>query len=265
METIIESVPTFVAPSNILGLGNADGNTVPKQLFQPKVLHDILDQTFQKELTNFVKQNPHLDFVYKFDLPKVEEGCIMRGHECLLALPEDTGKGLFVAGSTALHYISSYVKGYNNINWKSTDIDVFFLNCPTSTRMTCPPGNLDMVFCKEKTVEEVLLNFDLPCCRVGFDFKFNFYVSAQALVAIFTGKMYLPEYFSSNYEFLNKLKEFECDKTKPYAESINSLIVKRFYERVKKYQSRGFKAVYTHLDYLLPWMKNRFTYICFSY
>lgn len=283
METIVESVVSPVVsspsgsaaaasdtvpapPSHILGLDPNFSSRVPEELFSAKTLSDVRDDSFQSLLVEFVKKNPEIDFVYRFDLPPCSNSDrgLMQGHKSLSALPFDTGKGIFVGGSAALHYVTSFVKGLSTLNWKATDVDIFFLNCPENTRMSEAPGNLDFIFCQDKTVEDVLLNFDLPCCRVGFDFKYNYYVSAQALVAIFTGKMYMPEYFNNENDFMNKLSQYFLVNAPAHAHSITQMIVKRFYERVKKYQSRGFKTVYTHLDYLLPWVENRFTYVDFT-
>jgi hypothetical protein len=280
METILETVPTIVASShgiassvalasheNILGLDVAFCNTVPVALFSPKTLSELRNVDFQKDLTNFVKSNLHIDFVYKFNLPlcNTERDDFFQGHRILSSLPADTGKGILIAGSSALHYLMVYFKGENTLNWKSNDVDIFYLNCESNNRMQIPGGNVDFVFCKDTSIENVLLNFDLPCCRVGFDFKYNFYVSAQALVAIFTGKMYMPTYFSTSHDFLKELSQYSVVTGKEsFAENIKHMIIRRFYERVKKYQSRGFKTIYTHLDYLLPWVKNRFTYVNFT-
>ncbi len=260
-ETLSQSASTVVVSNHILGLVDTVRSTVPQELFHPKTLHDLRTLDFQTSLVDFIKNRPQIDFVYRFDLPEYR---LMQGQECLLALPVDTGKGLFVGGSTALHYITCYLKGENNVNWKSTDVDLFFLNCVVNSRMEGAPGALDFVFCKEKTIEDVLLNFDLPCCRVGFDMKYNFYISAQALVSIFTGKMYLPSFFSTPHDFTQKLAEYKDLESGWHHQSVTKMIVNRFYERVKKYQSRGFKTVYTNLDYMLPWVQNRFTYIDFS-
>ena len=178
------------------------------------------------------------------------------------SLPLDTGKGIFVGGSFPLYYIMSYFNV--NINWKSNDTDIFFLDCGHNSRMELPGGNLDFVFCKEKSVSEVLLNFDLPCCRIGFDFKYNFYVSAQALSSIFTKKMYMPSYFQDKNNFMKKLGEFENHDAGWDCQSVTRMIINRFYERVLKYQSRGIKTVYIKNEHVLPWMANRFTYKDFT-
>lgn len=269
MEEITPTVSTVVAQTNILGLAAADRSRVPVALFQVQTLSDLRDVTFQKALIDFVKQNLDVDFVYKFSLPQLTESLppwqLMEGHKALLALPDTTGQGLFVGGSSALHYMTGYIKGNNKVNWKSNDVDIFFLNCPQNSRMGGAPGALDFVFCKDQTIEDVLLNFDLPCCRVGFDFKYNYYVSAQALVAIFTGKMYMPEYFASEQEFTKTLTEYNLKpNVGQHHAVVHKMIIERFYERVKKYQSRGFATVYTHLKYVMPWVKNRFTYVDFE-
>jgi len=270
METITESIPTNVAFSpdfltNVLGLDVAVRNIVPSILFQPEKLSDLRDETFQKTLIQFIKRNPDVDFVYNMKLPKYRESDVNRnlfqGHASLSALPDEMCNGIFIGGSSALISVQGYFKGNANINWKSNDVDVFYLNCKSNSRMNNAPGNMDWIFCKEKTIEDVLLNFDLPCCRVGYDFKYNYYISAQALVAILTGKMYLPEYFKTQFDFEAKLNEYEFSGEEEYKHTLTKMIINRFYERVKKYQSRGFKSVYTHLDYILPWVKNRFTYV----
>lgn len=259
METTTVST---VVPDHILGLEAA----VSSNLFQPKSLEDTRDVTFQKFLIAFIQKNPDIDFVYRFDLSNVGKESAawsLQGLKHLAKMSPDSVKGVFVAGSAALHYMDEYYHG-NKVNWKSNDVDLFYLGCESNNRMQ-GPGCLDFVFCKEKTIHEVLLNFDLPCCRVGFDFKYSFYISAQALVALFTGKMYLPSYFSDGHEFVKKLQEYNfVDQGKSYYDGIHRMIVGRLNERIKKYQSRGFKSVYTHHDYVLPWVKNRFTYIDFS-
>ncbi len=274
MEQITETVSPVVAQTNILGIAAADRSRVPEILTRPQTLSHLRDVIFQDALINFVKQNVDLDFVYKFTVPdlttasnapwEAEPNYSHQGLKSLLALPDTTGQGIFVGGSSALHYVCCYIKGENKVNWKSKDVDVFFLNCKENSRMEQAPGNLDFVFCKDKTIEEVLLNFDLPCCRVGFDFKYNYYVSAQALVSIFTGKMYMPEYFETSQEFNKMLRSNPIINEQQTCDYFIEMIVRRFYERVQKYQSRGFKTVYTHLNYILPWVKNRFTYIDFE-
>lgn len=264
------------APDNLLGLSEADRRTyldevkymTDEKTGEPRnyTMADLRDDKWCKDLVGFVKQHPWIDFVIRFDLPPHDTNGVahFQGFQSLHALPSDTGKGIFVAGSGPLNWMMQYILGYNKVKWKSSDVDIFFLNCIENTRMANSPGNVDMVFCKDKTIEEVLLNFDLPCCRVGYDFKYNFYVSIQAIVAILTGKMFLPNYMGSNIKFNQKLKDFAQKETKYDMTWVRKMIIKRFYERVKKYESRGIKTIYTHLDYVLPWVRNRFTYVDFD-
>ncbi len=270
MKTILDETNAFIAvvPENIFGLSAVDARVVSQEFEFHSVhaLKDLREIDFQNKVIDFVKKHPQIDFVYQFKLPKTtnKNPQSFQGHECLSKLPDDTGKGVYMAGSSALHRLMCYFKGDSKVPWKSSDVDLFFVGCPKSTRMIFAPSGADFIFCKEKTIEEVLLNFDLPCCRVGLDFKYNFYVSIQALCAIFTGKMYLPHYLSDSLKFHEKLDEYRRIDPDWGTKSLNVMITKRFYERIQKYQSRGFKTIYTHLDYLLPWLVNRFTYIDFT-
>lgn len=257
---------TNVVPAHILGLETAFCNAVPTDLFEPTTLK--FDDTFRVKLIEFVRKNSHIDFVYKFTLPPQQDytktsgeyrWCSGQGLWCLDHLPTDTGKGIYVAGSAALSQLLSYVKSYRGSNWKANDCDIFYVGCPVASRM--PLGNVDMVFCKEKTIEEVLINFDLPCCRVAYDFKYNFYVSAQALACAFNGKMYLPKYLEMPVSFKRMLDSYSYNNTWG---SYKSFLVNRFYERVQKYQSRGISTHYVQSDYILPWIINRFSYIEFD-
>lgn len=257
-------------PPHILGLSYSQFEMLQGQyqkLFMSKSLPDTRDINFQEDLVSFVQSNPSIDFVYRFDLPKLTDDSLvlLKGHTCLSALSEDTGKDIFIAGSSVLHYLVRYHKSYV-INWKSNDTDIFYLNCIKNTRMEGYIQGIDMIFCKDKTIESVLLNFDLPCCRTAVDFHYNFYVSAQALASVFTGKMYLPKYFENIRNFTEVLNQFPTSEgfSNNIRNTVQSQIIKRFYERIQKYQSRGFKAIFVKEDYILPWLKNRFTYIDFT-
>ena len=266
------ATPLVSSPDNILGLNDADRSSVPEDLLsfndKPIDMTTLRNKEWCQTLISFVRSNPRIDFVIRLDLPTYNDenttAVGFQGFKSLSALPTDTGKGIFVGGSGPLHWLMSHIRGYNKVKWNSSDVDIFFLGCPENTRMACAPGNVDMVFCKDKTIEEVLLNFDLPCCRVGYDFKYNYYVSIQALVAIMTGKMYLPHFMGSNLLFQEKLNNYKVIHKSSFGGEVNRLIIRRFYERVKKYESRGIKTVYCKFDYMLPWVKNRFTYVDFS-
>src|SRR5205807_9887689 len=72
-------------------------------------------------------------------------------------------------------------------------------------------NNLDIVHTKAKTVEELLLNFDLPCCRAGFNSKNDYWVSAQCLYALLTGRYYLPSYLKDYSAFSNLMNKYRGD------------------------------------------------------
>lgn len=93
---------------------------------------------------------------------------------------------IYVAGSYALRqlldHLSKYAKSSGPINpfdfrWKSNDIDLFLLDCKTegSGRNKMGKG-LDIVISPDKTIEDLLLGFDLPVCRVGFGMDGTYYV-----------------------------------------------------------------------------------------
>lgn len=172
--------------------------------------------------------NPSIDFVYKFELPPLSDSSkrfeLMRGHRCLNSLPEDTGKGVYIAGSSAVKLLKQYIITNAFPKWECSDVDFFYTGCQKSTRMCSSPPGTDFIFCKEKTIEEVLLNFDLPCCRVGIDFKFNLYASIQALFAMFTGKTYLPLFMKTPKTFINKLKEYQTTENKPDGWDYNTVM-----------------------------------------
>lgn len=264
-DSVATTASTSINIPHILGLSIEQLSSIEnKNIFLPKTLHETKDINFQKQLTEFVKCHPSLDFVYRFDLP--EDTSFFGGLKCLSLLPSDTGKGVFIGGSSALLHLDCYYRGKVSTNWKSNDIDFFYLNCDKNTRMEGKIQGIDMIFCKDTSIESVLLNFDLPCCRVGIDFKYNFYVSAQALVALFTRKMYLPLYFQASETFEDVLNQFPTVEglSGNLRKMVQKQIIQRFYERIKKYQSRGFKTVFVKEEYMLPWLENRFTYIDFT-
>lgn len=80
-----------------------------------------------------------------------------------------------------------------------TDIDIFVINSSMNQRNIA--DGVDIIHTVSTSVEELLLNFDLPCCRAAYN-STGFWVSAQCLVALFTGEYFLPEY-TSRRSFLN--------------------------------------------------------------
>ena len=135
------------------------------------------------------------------------------------------------------------------------DIDFFFLKSPVPNRMILP--GVDLVHTKAETVEELLFNFDLPCCRAAYNSKRDYWISAQCLYAMMMGRYPLPNYTTCPIRFASLI--LENRNGDPLAKS-EEFLVKRFAERTKKYQERGFIPYYVETNEVLPWIKNRFHY-----
>jgi hypothetical protein len=119
-------------------------------------------------------------------------------------------------------------------------------------------GITDIVMCEETSVEELLLNFDMPICRVAYDFSYNIWISAQCIHTLYTRRQNIPKYLkvkTTFLEILNKHKKENRDNEKHDAR-----LYKRFAERVKKYQDRGYGVNWIETDNIIPWIINRFHY-----
>jgi len=153
-------------------------------------------------------------------------------------------KDVYVSGSKALKMFYEAIN--KNINTKlnckvdPNDTDVFHLNSGKVTRAKI--GNVDLVYTTYKKIDDVLLNFDLPCCRVSTNDTGNFWISAQCLLAIFGNDVIMPEYVKNRKQLFTMYK----DHTRG-AGLINSHIDK-LENRIKKYEARGFSFGYVHTD-----------------
>lgn len=140
-------------------------------------------------------------------------------------------------------------------SFEPTDTDIFFLNSEMNHRLLL--DNVDLVHTKAKSVEELLLNFDLPCCRAAFNSKHDFWISAQCLHSLLTGTYYLPSYLSNIDKFSGILEMYR------YGDGLNPMdkhMYDRLMHRIEKYKGRGYNCVWTHTDEVQPWIKNRFHY-----
>ena len=142
-----------------------------------------------------------------------------------------------------------------SLNTSYNDVDIFFLNSPVSCRMQI--GHTDIVHSTCKTVDELLLNFDLPCCRVSMNSKHDYYISAQCLYALLTNEYPLPNYVQDRDSFISLLKNHRNGDPMRVSEEF---LYQRILERIKKYKQRGFNVVWYKTDYVLPWIQNRFHY-----
>lgn len=209
-----------------------------------------------EEIQNFVKAHPCEDYIYYFpNLKTVKEDCVkINIYELLKENPKN--ENIVVAGSAALWYLQHRIfYTAKRIVWEASDTDIFFLNSVQNSRFSLGPT--DLVMAKEKNVEELLLNFDLGCCRVAFDFQLNFWVSAQCLNAIFTHKYPMPNYLKEKIVFN---KTLNLHREKDLTHVAEDMLYNRFIERIRKYSNRGFGAKWVETKNILPWVKNRFHY-----
>lgn len=164
-----------------------------------------------------------------------------------------------IAGSAALLKIYEILFPTNQRKWKANDVDIFLLNQNENARTSI--GMTDIVKCKESSVAELLLNFDMPICRVAYDFKYDIWISAQCISALYTRRQNLPEYLKDYATFSQLLGKHQTplanvritDPRHPY-------LYNRLTERIKKYQDRGIGVNWINTDIILPWVKNRFHY-----
>lgn len=223
------------------------------------------------KIATYSRDHPETEHIYVFTLDKCSNISTDDSDNnswlknCLRGLQRGEQPEIVVAGSHALWILTRMLHSPFMPNWRSNDIDLFVLNQQQHGRFNL--GGLDLVHTKDQTPEEVLMNFDNPCCRVAFDVNYTFYVSIHALTAILTKKVYLPSYLKEKKSFIRKLKEYETNIPSNYDKmSVNiyyEKLVDRFSERIRKYQSRGFSFQWYATDYVLPWIKTRFHYVEF--
>lgn len=216
---------------------------VPKLKHFVDLTHDTIDQ-----LIAYTKANPLEDVILTFN-----------------SAYEDSSlsEGPFISGSKALRDLirklrdcpkkSESLVGKGPLmkeDFVPTDTDIFFLNAEKNQRVKI--GDVDLINTKAKTIDEVLLAFDFPCCRVAIDSNGNYKVSIQCLAAIYTGIFYMPEYCYRR----EKLKEIYNKNLVGCTHlDITALIVK-INERYNKYIKRGFKAEYIKTDKVMNFIKN---------
>lgn len=215
-----------------------------------------------EEINSFVKLNPLQDHIYYFPntFPNHHDtgmGNFLPGLGQFVM--HDGSDNIVVAGSAALHYFQKKIVG--GMHWEPTDADVFLLKSEVNCRSSF--GIIDMVLAKEKTVEELLLNFDLGCCRAAFDCHLNLWVSIQCLSSIFTHKYPMPCYMKNSDSFVSYLSAYRTKASSINVSGVHgaeNMMYSRFIERIKKYSDRGFGVTWIETTTVLPWIKNRFHY-----
>ena len=207
------------------------------------------------EIVTWTVANPVEDHVYHFKVPESYPSQQVANLQLLKPLASIDA---VIAGSSALHRFIVITNTACHSKWKPTDADIFFLNQTDNNRL--PLGNVDIVQAKEKTVQELLLNFDLPVCRVAMNFAYDFWISAQCIASIHTHKQNCPLYLKDRISFYNVLRV--AKKNYPVQDEFdnNIRLYNRFTERVKKYQDRGFGINWIETNKIIPWVLNRFHY-----
>ncbi len=219
---------------------------------QPPKIESLLDAaSVVDDIKRFVTLNPMKDHIYYFPNN-------VKGHSFtndltvfdLLRTNPDTNA--VIAGSAALWYLQDIFDSCIKTTWKASDTDIFFLGSVQNNRLSI--GVTDFVMSKEQTPEELLMNFDLGCCRVACDFKLNFWVSIQCLNAIFYHNFPMPLYLKDKNSFRNILETYRNDETNTHDiyHDGESFMYDRFSERIKKYSNRGFDVEWINTNYILP-------------
>lgn len=246
------------------------------EIFQNNYYHENLNRdNLLDQITAYAIVNPDVEHIYKIELGKnLDTENLDRPpnqdswlKNCSKSLREGENMNCVIAGSYALWTLTKMFNGHVDPGWKSNDIDMFIMNRAKNARHSPSGGLLDIVHTTDKTPEEVISNFDIPCCRVAFDMNYTFYVSIHALYSIITRKIKLPRYLKEEKTFREVLNRYENECPPDYEYAINTYhttLITRMAERIKKYQSRGFSFQWYDTDYVLPWIKQRFRYIDFE-
>ena len=186
------------------------------------------------------------------------------------------GSAVFAGSAALAHLLGISYELWAMDSFTPNDTDMFILNRPQGGRHKNFLENIDIVHMTEKTVDELLMNFDLPICRVAMDVEYNIWVSAQALNAIITGEYYLPEYFNDESMFSKLLRQYQWinnirpdaiqlqgipARSHPVLHAGEKMLFERLQERIKKYQARGFTPRYVSTSEVMPWIKQRFCYV----
>ena len=185
--------------------------------------------------------------------------------QTICELPEN----IVIAGSASLKMLLN-ILGLKNDKWNNTDTDMFMIGCERHFRLKFN-DQLDMIGTKDKTVEQLLLNFDLPICRVGYALNRTIYVSVQCLKAILTKECWIPKYLKDDTKlkdifrkiYLSWFDEKSVVTIKELDDEVNkflNIICTRMKKRLKKYSNRGYKMMTIETDEVIPWIKNRFLY-----
>lgn len=197
------------------------------------------------EILKWAIENPTHDHVYH----------VVSGRPNM-KVREQNPPSYVVAGSAALWQFIKYNGLMIKTKWDSQDSDIFFLGSTSNHRR--PMGQIDLVHTKHTTVESLLLNFDLPCCRVATNAAFEYWISAHCLASIWIGRYSIPSYLKDEQDFKLVLQKNRSEPSKK--PGADHFLFTRLQERIKKYEARGFTPEYNSSSEILPWIRHRFEY-----
>lgn len=130
--------------------------------------------------------------------------------------------------------------------FEANDTDMFILNAETKKRFDL--NGIDIIYIKHPTADDLILDFDLPCCRAARDLQNNFTVSLQCLASLLNGVVYVPHYLKTKElydQIVGKQRRVCFDKVK---------------FRQDKYISRGYAMEYVETDTVLNCLLRPFYY-----
>lgn len=244
---------------------------------QLKSFNDLINPDLREQIKTWCSANPLQDHIYtlKFQATQIDK---VRKNP----IDNATSANVCIAGSYALYELLTKAihpsVGALKCNFEPSDIDIFILGEPGPYHKVF--GHTDLVHCPEKTVEELLMNFDLPVCRVATNSHLDYWISIQALNSIINRVYYMPEYcryLKSFTDFIVKYREPVLNSDEPYyiggmpvdrlpaeinhaLHRIEKIQFDRLQERIKKYASRGFNVIWISKEKVLPWVRQRFHY-----
>ena len=176
-----------------------------------------------------------------------------------------------IAGSAAVSQVLE--KLGIPMDWKANDTDLFLLNSGKHARGL--KAGVDLVETPVATVGELLLKFDLPCCRAAIDaVSGEMWISAQCIIAIHTGRYNLPSYVRDLREFSNVVHHsimlerarmlggtsINLDQAFIDGKHVHKFLWTRTQERIVKYASRGFEPNFIETSQLVVGLVHRFHY-----
>lgn len=194
---------------------------------------DTLKKFVQEKWLNSLEEQSEdqcKDVIYRFSLA-AKHSCYFQDSSFEHREPQSV-----IAGSSALAHLTKCLLG--DCTWQANDNDVFILGAKGNSRSKFE--TVDVIHREAKSVAELLLSFDLPCCRVAYS-NDEIFVSEQALFAIFFKKYFFLDIYSEK-TLLKAFSEKDDANSKNYTDFVK-LIIRKVEARIEKYRVRGIKPI----------------------